>query len=234
MKSRQKVYAVLTGDLVQSSRLTSAESRRAMKRLREVSEAFAHIHPGAVVGRLDTFRHDSWQWLLARPEVSVRAGLFARAALKMNSDAQTKYDTRVSIGIGAVESVSGRRISDSRGPAFTRSGRELDALGGRRMAFVADDRCGEPWTAIQKGVIPLLDCIAGDWSPRESRAVYGALNGWTQEESARCWPPAPDTGKRPTRQAVGQSLDRSHWGTVYVVVSWVEQRIAQALELASS
>jgi hypothetical protein len=228
----KKTYAVLTGDLVKSSRLTIAKSKSAMERLKKMAIEFAEQHPEAIVGRMDTFRHDSWQLLLEQPALALRAAVFLRAALKMESDAKIKYDTRISIGIGKVESVSRSRISNSRGPAFTHSGKGLDAMDGQCLVLVPGSETLVLWDVLECGFVPLLDCVAGDWTPKESRAVYGALKGWTQEESARNWPLDDKTGKRLTRQAVGDSLMRAHWSTVDAVLLWVEKEIKQAQELA--
>ena len=227
----EKIYAVLTGDLVKSSRLTSAESRGAMGRLKKMAVAFAEQHPNSVVGRMDTFRHDSWQLLLENPALAFRTAVFLRAALKLQSDANTKYDTRISIGIGEVELISKRRISDSRGPAFTCSGQGLDTIDGRCLALVAGVDPPALWHGLERGVVPLIDCVVSDWTPTESRAVYGALKGWTQEETAKNWPQRDKADKRPTRQAVGDSLVRAHWSTVDAVLLWAETEITSMLQL---
>ena len=232
MADRGKIYAVLTGDLVRSSRLTIADSKNAMAGLRRVAGEIGQQHPAAVVGRIDTFRHDSWQLLLGQPALAFRIAVLMRAALKMESDADTKYDTRVSIGIGRVELISKRRISDSRGPAFTDSGKGLDELVGQRLAFSAEDDRPIRWQAVKNGIVPLLDCVVGDWTPTESRAVYGALKGWTQEETAGNWPRQAKTQKRPTRQAVSDSLVRAHWSAIEAVLRWLENEITQACGLA--
>lgn len=232
MADNKKIYAVLTGDLVRSSRLTSADSKSAMECLKRTAVEFGQQHPESVVGRIDTFRHDSWQLLLGQPALAFRIAVFMRAALKMESDANTKYDTRISIGIGTVELISKRRISDSRGPAFTNSGKGLDGLDGQRLALNAGNDRPVPWNGIKNGIVPLLDCVVGDWTPTESRAVYGALKGWTQEETAGNWPPQAKTKKRLTRQAVGDSLVRAHWNTIETVLRWIETEITQTYGLA--
>ena len=231
MADVEKIYTVLTGDLVKSSRLTSTKSKGAMERLKKKAVEFAEQHPNSVVGRMDTFRHDSWQLLLQQPALAFRTAVFLRTALKLKSDAGTKYDTRISIGIGKVELISKRRISDSRGTAFTCSGKGLDAMDrGRCLTLVAGDEAPALWHTFERGVVPLIDCVVGDWTPTESRAVYGALKGWTQEETARNWPPQEKTDKQPSRQAVGDSLVRAHWSTVDAVLLWTETEITSMLQ----
>ena len=197
-----------------------------------VAAEFAARNAKTVVSRMDTFRHDSWQLLLERPALAFRISLFLRAGLKMKSDAKTKYDTRVSIGMGGVESISKRSISNSRGPAFTHSGKGLDAMGGHRLSFSTQGNLLPVSLGVERAMVPLLDCVVSDWSPVESRAVCGALMGWTQEQTSKEWPPDERTGKRPSRQAVSDSLLRAHWSTVESVLLWFESEAEQALGLA--
>jgi hypothetical protein len=203
-----------------------------MALLKKKADEFERVHKGSVVGHIDTFRHDSWQLVIQRPALALRAAVFLRSAIKMLADARTKYDTRISIGIGGVEFLSKQRISDSRGPAFTKSGKGLDTMDGRCLVFVAEGEPAAVWQWIGHAVTPLLDCVVSDWTPTESRAVYGALKGWTQEETAKNWKIDNDNGVRPTRQAVTASLDRAHWNTVESILVWVEKTVGQTLEFA--
>lgn len=223
---RSKVYAVLTGDLVKSSRLSPVQSKRAIGWLRSATKEFEKSFRGTVEGALDSFRHDSWQLLLKKPALAIRAALFLRAALKMQSDGETKYDTRIAIGIGPVESIAKERISNSRGRAFTLSGQTLDAIKAERLAIARDhgDDC------LARGVVPLLDPLVNEWSAIESQAVYGALRGWTQEYSAAHWQVEGDE-KPPTRQAITQALQRANWNILLSVLEWHETRM-QGPELA--
>ncbi len=68
----KKAYAVLTGDIVNSSKLTSSQSTNAMQWLRDAAKRFGILYPQSIYGELDTFRHDSWQILMVRPELSFR------------------------------------------------------------------------------------------------------------------------------------------------------------------
>ncbi len=232
MANANQQYAVLSGDLVKSSKMSASQSKGAMDHLRKAADELGKIHPESIVGRLDSFRHDSWQLLLGKPELAIRAAVYLRAALKLQSDTKVKYDTRVSIGIGTVESISKRRISDSRGEAFTRSGKGLDAMKDQGLAFAPTSEQSNDELSVAWGVVPLLDCVVTDWTSTESRAVYGALKGWTQEETAAQWPVDDERAKPPTRQAVAKALVRAHWSTVDKVLNWTEEGVKQALKLA--
>ena len=124
-----------------------------------------------------------------------------------------------------MDAVARRRVSDSRGPAFTRSGKGLDAMADGRLAYAPADDSAPAGLWIARGIVPLLDCIVGGWTAAESRAAAGALMGWTQERTARQWPANETTGRRPTRQAVCDSLKRAHWPAVESVLKTVEESI---------
>ena len=205
MADSLKSYAVLTGDLVKSSRLAAAQSSQAIAWLKEGVATFEKTYRGTVQGTLDSFRHDSWQLLVRNPARAVRLAIFLRAALKTESDTATKYETRIAIGIGPVETISKRRVSDSRGAAFALSGKSLDAMKETRLAFASSgETLGD---CLTQGVIPLLDCLIDEWTSTEAQAIQGALLGWTQELSAANW--AEKKTLRPTRQAVAKALRRA-------------------------
>lgn len=217
------LHAVLTGDLVNSSALTSNQSQQAMELLRTSATTFEKHFPGTINGLMDTYRHDSWQLLLKKPEQAFRVALFLRSALKMESDARTKYDTRISIGIDTVEYIAEERISDSRGSAFTLSGKGVDTMKKSALALSIAIASDETWNEMIHAVIPLLDCIVTDWTPTESRAVNAALMDRTQEEIALQW--ISKKNSSPSRQAIGDSLIRAHWKKVHSVLLLAEKKV---------
>ncbi|MBN1279335.1 MAG: hypothetical protein K9I59_00835 [Chlorobium sp.] len=222
-----KTHAVLTGDLVKSSRLTSDQSREAMDGLKSAACTFNAVYPEAIHKEMDTFRHDSWQLLLHNPVFAFRAALFFRCVLKMKSSAGIKFDTRISIGIGHVDFLAENRISDSRGPAFTLSGRGLDGMKNAHLAFDGSFADADEWYDVSFGVVPLLDCVVTDWTPVESGAVSAALLGKTQVETVDYLLSKQEAV--PSRQAIGDSLSRAHWSTVHDVLARLEEKISGSL-----
>ncbi len=219
---KTKRYAVLTGDIVNSSKLTSDQSSKAMQWLRDAVEKFKTLYPNSIIGELDTFRHDSWQMLMADPSLSLRAAVYLRVSLKRHSLKNVLYDSRISIGVGDVEAIAESRISDSRGPAFTISGKSLDAMERTRLTCEVQGEVPIAFTLLGRAAVPLLDCLVTDWTPTVARAVHGSLERLTQEKIAELSPPNPRTDKPVTRQAVADSLERGHWGTVEEVLKLME------------
>ena len=218
-----KIHAVLTGDLINSSKLSGDQSMQAMQWLREAAASFGAMHPGSIYGELDTFRHDSWQLLMTSPAYSARAAVYVRASLKLHTEGKVKYDSRVSVGVGAVEAIAESRISDSRGAAFTISGKNLDAMERARLVFEAQGGEQAAVALLGDAVIPLLDCVVTGWTAREAHAIKGTLDGLTQEKVAELLPPNPRTENPVTRQAVADSLERGFWPTVYDALAGIEK-----------
>ena len=207
-----KTYAVLTGDIIGSTKLGPERLETAMSLLRRLAKEFENTHPESLVGHPDVFRGDSWQLCLQRPALAVTAAVFIRAGLKADD-----FDTRIGIGIGPAERLHPERISQSSGPAFVRSGEALDHLGKDRS--LAIPQFGEPsplgfefppFSMLDVGV-GLLDANLARWTQRESVAVYGTLRKLSQEAIAMLPQARTKQGKEPTRQAIQDALRRVSW-----------------------
>lgn len=148
--------AVLTGDIVKSTALS----------LPERDAIFAALKLGSeVVGRLQEadplftrFSGDSWQ-MLVHPRFALRACLLMRSHIKQENKV---FETRVSVGIGAIEPLSREGLGASDGPAFQASGRGLQALRGAKnlvinsadnSIFILADEISKRWTQAQARVL---------------------------------------------------------------------------------
>jgi len=203
-----KIYAVLTGDIIDSSQLGPERLEASLALLRHLAVEFEQTYPGSVVGEPDVFRGDSWQLCLQRPSLALTASVFIRAGFKTEG-----LDTRIAIGIGSVERLQETRISESSGPAFLHSGRTLDKLGKRRtLALDANGHARSPVDALVTGV-GLLDAHIIRWTQREAVAVYGTLLKLSQDEIAALPQARTPKGFSPSRQTIQKALARIHWST---------------------
>jgi hypothetical protein len=174
---KKRMHAVLTGDLVDSSKLAGEQSTMAMQWLRDAVKKFESLYPESIAGKLDTFRHDSWQMLMKKPALSFCAAVYLRASPKLHSGKKTKYDSRISIG-----------------PAFTISGQNPDAMDRARLTCKAQREAHAAFFLLGHVAIPLLDCVVTDWTPNESHAVHGTLERLSQEKIATVLSRNPRTG----------------------------------------
>ena len=215
MEEAQQLYAVATGDVVDSSRLPPEERRRLAGEMRAAGEALAVAFPEVLVGEVDRFRGDGWQILLASPSLSLRAVLHYRADLRARMESHS-FDVRAALAVGTVDFVPDGRVSQGDGEAFRLSGGALDAMrSDERLAF----HCPEhPDEAALQVVVRLVDALAVRWSDRQARAITGALRGWSQDGIGReLWRPAV------TQQAVQQHLERAGWSSVEGALEFFEE-----------
>ena len=159
--------AVLTGDLMQSTRADPTATEQAMQDLaRAAAEVAGWI--GADT-RLTRFRGDGWQIVLTRrPDLALRASLLLFATLKARKQG---LRTRVAVATGPADHLGTQNLSDARGAAFTLSGRTLDAMKPHilRMEF-------EGVRPLHRGFIDLLEPLIGRWTPEQAEAVRHAIH----------------------------------------------------------
>lgn len=198
-----EIFAVLAGDLVGSSGLSSEQLDHVRASLRLAADEVRGWKRGLVRGSPDFFRGDAWQMLLAEPKWALRAAVFLRASLIGGELA----DTRVVIGIGTVDSVNTTKISLSTGQAFTLAGEGLDGLTQHfRMSIELPKEASElaAWVSV---VGRLCGMAMGHWTSRQAQIIRIALapGGPTQAEIAeRLDPPI-------SKQAVAKSMAGADW-----------------------
>jgi len=194
----ERIYAVLTGDLVKSTRLSAEELERARATATAAAKNVQAWRPGLLEHDLEFFRGDSWQLLLLDPSMALRTAIYLRAVMRSAVD----VDTRIAIGLGTVEAIDPVRISLSTGEAFTLSGRALDHLpASKRMTISLPARVSQlgPWMPV---VAELCDGLITEWQRRQAEIASVALSpeALSQEEVAtRLQQPL-------SRQAVAKSL----------------------------
>jgi len=194
-----KKYAVFTGDIVESSKLSADQLERTRTVLKNVINEFAKLYPDIIVGDIASFRGDGWQLLLAKPKYVLRLLLFITCGLKLAK----VNNTRVGIATGTVEKINYDNISLSSGEAFTKSGKVLDEIENIKV------KKAKPfWRLIDKNTYKsstyeILSFIANDWTFAVAQAIYGVLKGKTQQEIA------DEMGV--SQPNVVKSLERGKW-----------------------
>lgn len=199
---RPDAYAVLTGDLVRSSKLPPADLKKIMQRLRDGAVKFSKTFPHSVYGKLDVYSGDGWQLLIPDCKHSLRAALFLRAVVK--SYEKSQVDTRIAVAWGTVDEsrLNPERVSESTGEAFTESGRALKGMKKhRRLVW----QPGNPLAhvVLLNSAVSLLDELATHWTSRQAETLALALLDQSQEEIAAA------LGKR--QPTVHQALQRTGW-----------------------
>ena len=175
-----KVYAVLTGDIVKSRDLSSDQTRKLQQRLKSAAMDFQTVFADTVVGKLGITRGDGWQVALQKPEYALRFALFIRAVVK----AEFQTDTCVSMGIGPAELVKDK-IIESTGLAFERPGLGLESLKNKniRMAYYSHKITGRLESA-ESLLVSWLDLLITPGTEKQASLLKEVLIKLKQDDVA--------------------------------------------------
>ena len=154
--------AVLTGDLVASTRHPAETIDDAMQRLHDTARDIGSWSSPPQDTRFTRYRGDGWQMVLAYPPHALRAAVVLQARL-----IAIGLRTRIFIGIGAIERRGKDSLADASGEAFERSGRGLDALGDAWTLGIA----GSGISPEDQMIADLLGERIGRWTGPQAEAA---------------------------------------------------------------
>lgn len=209
----ERIHAVLTGDIVRSTRLSQGELELTRTTLIKAAEALNDWRAGLLVGGPEFFRGDSWQLLLDDSSMALRVAIYLRASLLSTG----LSDTRISIGIGSVEKIE-PKISLSTGEAFVLSGRGLDEMPrGSHLGVRLPESDGRiEWLRV---IVALCDALMSSWTARQAEIVRIAMDPAEpgQKEIVEM------LGDSISRQAVGKTLDLAGWSEIQGALQLLEK-----------
>lgn len=211
-----RLYAVLTGDLIQSSRFTAFQREKIWNSIRSDSKKMTELFKSLEIIGPEIYRGDSWQILLSEPYLALRTAFYLRAGLKVHH----QTDTRISIGIGTIEHLPKEGLAQAHGKAFRFSGTGLDMLDKEKMVcwliepmtrnqFQPTSETGILNAYINTALF-FASQLADAWSQTEAWAIYKTLEGKTQREITSDWISKAQT----TQQNVAKTLSRAGWKAV--------------------
>ncbi|MDN3514375.1 MAG: SatD family protein [Candidatus Brocadia sp.] len=180
------LYAVITGDIVGSSRLTASQRGRLLSVLKSSFKTIKDILPDGIRAPFEIHRGDSFQGVLSKPGAALRAAIVIRAGLRYGFQTkQRRYalDARIAVGIGQIEFLRAGRGAEGDGEAFRRSGQTLDVMKGDQRLIIRT-----PWKEVDAEfdiACALLDALVTRWSAEQAQAILGQIRGLTQEKAAR-------------------------------------------------
>ena len=211
--------AVITGDIVHSSRLSPEDWEKLHAIMKESSRSLREFFKEVAPLDVDIFRGDSWQLLTLDPSKSLRISLFYRAIIRAKMG-KPNIDTRMAIAVGGIDSIPETRVSEGHGEAYTLSGEALDRLTKSKAAKMCFVHENDELALTFDIIVRLIDAIATQWTDKQALAFSGALRGMKQEEIAeKLWE------KRITQQAVAQHLSRAGWDAVEQGIVYFESRL---------
>ena len=108
------MISIITADIIRSRKLSSKDWITGLKKLLNIY--------GKSPTNWEIYRGDEFQLEISNPEASLSAAILIKSYFKM-----LKLDVRISIGIGE-KSYKSKKISESNGTAFSRSGEIFETL----------------------------------------------------------------------------------------------------------
>lgn len=154
--------AVLTGDLVASTRQPADRVDAAMQALRLAADRIATWQSPARDPRFTRFRGDGWQIALTAPDLALRAAVVLQGTL-----GALGLESRISIGIGPAETLGTTDLSDAAGKAFELSGQGLDKMADASRIAIAGPSVTDPDAMIAD----LLGERMGRWTAAQAEAA---------------------------------------------------------------
>ena len=216
----QKCLAVITGDIVGSSKM-KADRRLSLYQFFPALSTLLHDRFGDVFPYpISNYRGDGWQAVVTQPEKAIEICLFIRTFFQFKFQ-QEHLDTRTAIGLGPVNFIPAENVSAGDGPAYLISGRLLESMNRARMAIDFTGLSDPFTTEALKNLVVLLDLIVTGWKPSQSQAVFWAMQGFNQSEIAAKWWPA-----RVKQPAVSKSLNVAGWERVKTSLTSIERLLA--------
>jgi hypothetical protein len=174
MPAKRNLHAVLTGDIVNSSRLPVAEEEELLKTLDRTLTPYLHEY----------YRGDSFQVYIEDPLPALKIALRCRSlAISLTEDYESiPYDMRISIGIGRVE-YPVKKLSNAKGEAFLLSGRHLDKISKTdiRLIIVTENELANIGL---KTLASYINSIFDHMTARQAQVISRLLAGETQQKIA--------------------------------------------------
>src|SRR5678815_3683608 len=164
--------AVITADIVNSTKLSKTEYKRLLKNLEEILQPYQH----------EFFRGDSFQVFVKSPGEALRVLLRARTVAMKLSEASPS-DIRASIGIGQVK-LPVKSFQTATGDVFILSGRAFDKMAKTERTFIITNEKNKAVNLGLKLVSEFIDYLFQRLTFKQAGVVYELLLNRTQIETA--------------------------------------------------
>lgn len=216
------LHAVVTGDVIGSSELSTGERRHLPERLRSAYATVRETTPDVLPYDLAIMGGDGWQCYVEDPTQVLPRVLHFWTHLRAGG-----LRSRFAIAVDTVDFISDGNLNESDGAAFRQSGRALNTLDSDHWATcVLPGRESITSSLAADGMFELVDLLLHEWTEAQARAVAGMLRGVgtetsvTQQAVADAWTPEPIT-----RQSVNRHLQRARWSRLKHTASLFSQLI---------
>lgn len=183
-----EVYAVITGDIIKSSKIKEEQRSHLLKTLKSTFQKINKLLIKEEKVPFEFYRGDSFQAVLKKPQLALLTGLIIRAKLRSITESENRepiayWDARISIGIGSI-AYKAKNLAESDGAAFQLSGRGLDEMKKRNSLSIRTI-----WPEVNEEfevACALSETIISRWTVAQAEVIYPyLLENKTQQELAR-------------------------------------------------
>lgn len=164
-----KQYAVITADLVNSTRFSSEITNDWLQKLSTLLQTDPSLKWTLAP---EIYRGDSFQAVLEQPEMVMRAVIICRAYIKAQGDGAIETDIRIAIGIGSIENIT-NRPGTSDGQAFRLSGQLADVIKNQNARIGI--KLSQASICLDL-MMDLLETLIENWTANQSETVFNLMH----------------------------------------------------------
>ncbi len=219
--------AVITGDIIQSTRLAAEQRSRLVREIQKALKTWE----ADFKFKSEFFQGDSFQCLLLHPHMSLRVALLMKTFIRgLNPTAPFSLapkklpgkktgillptniiDARIAVGIGEAE--SGTKLATSNGRAFALSGHLLNELKKSKLAFgIATD---DDYNDELETESVLLDALISKTTALQCEVINQKLLGYNEIQIAK--------ELNIIQSAVNQRSRSGNWNAIDAMVDRFEE-----------
>ncbi|MCH8488976.1 MAG: hypothetical protein LAT81_03465 [Oceanicaulis sp.] len=165
-----KTCAVLTGDLIGSSRAGAAVTSAAFEALAQADRDIRAWPGEARAPSLERFRGDGWQALVIQPRLALRAACLYSAAVRSTGKSAA---TRLCAGLAPVKAIpKDGGLGAGEGEAFVLSGQGLESMPkALRMSARVSASARPDITGWAPAAFGLAGALCARWTPRQAQVM---------------------------------------------------------------
>jgi DNA-binding NarL/FixJ family response regulator len=203
------LQAVLTGDIVNSTKLSAAKMNQLTHRLTHLLQR----------DKFEFFRGDSFQAHLKMPQESLRMALLCRTAAisLLMQEKKALTDIRISIGVGKVNTPV-RKLMTAKGEAFILSGRKFDEISKSsvRLAITSGNALANEGLQV---ISDYLNAIFEKMTAKQAEVIFQLLKGEIQQTIAK--------KLKKTKSTIHQRVIAGRWPEIEKLLTHYEKIINQ-------
>ncbi len=198
------MQAVLTGDIVNSTKLPPAKEKALVKLLEQIFKPYKY----------EFYRGDSFQALVKEAPDSLRIALLCRTAA-IGITENNEADVKVSIGLGEAEDHI-KTLGSAKGEAFIISGRAFDKIEKTDSRLVISTT--HPMANLSFQIISdYINSIFSRMTSKQAKVIFELLKGGLQQDVVK--------RLKKSKSTISQHANSGRWAEIEKILSQYESLI---------